>query len=170
MTFMAAFMAAVSRAALISRAGIIRSMSNVPENTVYGGPKSQSPDHRITMTQIKQKHKKGEPITMVTAYDYPSAVHLDSAGIDIALVGDSAAMVVHGYDPTLPITLDEMLVHCRAVARGAKRPLLVGDLPFGFYESGSIQVQNSVFVCRAIIFWVIENSVFVSRESEEKQG
>lgn len=119
---------------------MIRSMSNVPENTVYGGPKSQSSDQRVTVTQIKQKHKKGEPITMVTAYDYPSAVHLDLAGIDIALVGDSAAMVVHGYDTTLPITLDEMLVHCRAVARGAKRPLLVGDLPFGFYESSSIQV------------------------------
>ncbi|KAL6128640.1 hypothetical protein ACLB2K_071995 [Fragaria x ananassa] len=140
-----AFTAAVPRAAFLSRrAGtMIRSMSNVPENTVYGGPKSQSSDQRVTVTQIKQKHKKGEPITMVTAYDYPSAVHLDLAGIDIALVGDSAAMVVHGYDTTLPITLDEMLVHCRAVARGAKRPLLVGDLPFGFYESSSIQAIDS---------------------------
>ncbi|KAL6131009.1 hypothetical protein ACLB2K_069387 [Fragaria x ananassa] len=107
------------------------------------GPKSQSPDRRVTVTQIKQKHRKGEPITAVTAYDYPSAVHLDSAGIDIAIVGDSAAMVVHGYDTTLPITLKEMLVHCRAVARGAKRPLLVADLPFGFYESSSIQAIDS---------------------------
>ncbi|XP_050387657.1 3-methyl-2-oxobutanoate hydroxymethyltransferase 2, mitochondrial-like [Argentina anserina] len=140
-----ATMAAVSRAAFLSRSArtIIRCMSNVPENTVYGGPKSQSPEQRVTVTQIKNKHKKGEPITMVTAYDYPSAVHLDLAGIDIALVGDSAAMVVHGYDTTLPITLDEMLVHCRAVARGAKRPLLVGDLPFGFYESSSIQAIDS---------------------------
>lgn len=97
----------------------------------------------MTVTQIKQKHRKGEPITAVTAYDYPSAVHLDSAGIDIAIVGDSAAMVVHGYDTTLPITLEEMLVHCRAVARGAKRPLLVADLPFGFYESSSIQVHGT---------------------------
>ncbi|GJZ04037.1 3-methyl-2-oxobutanoate hydroxymethyltransferase 1, mitochondrial-like protein [Tanacetum coccineum] len=79
---------------------------------------------------------------MVTAYDYPSAVHLDSAGIDIALVGDSAAMVVHGHDTTLPITLEEMLVHCRAVARGAKRPLLVGDLAFGTYESSSQQFSS----------------------------
>lgn len=77
---------------------------------------------------------------MVTAYDYPSAVHLDMAGIDIALVGDSASMVVHGHDTTLPITVDQMLVHCRAVARGAKRPLLVGDLPFGSYESSTQQV------------------------------
>ncbi|CAM6082981.1 unnamed protein product [Calypogeia fissa] len=64
---------------------------------------------------------------MVTAYDYPSAVHVDQAGINAALVGDSAAMVVHGYDTTLPITLDNMLLHCRAVARGAQRPLWVGD-------------------------------------------
>ena len=67
------------------------------------------------------------------------------AGIDILLVGDSAAMVVHGHDTTLPVTLDEMLVHCRAAARGARRPLLVGDLPFGSYES-SVQsaVQSAV--------------------------
>ncbi|KAF1002473.1 hypothetical protein AG4045_027705 [Apium graveolens] len=117
---------------LISTA--VRCMSNIPENTVYGGPKSQSPNQRVTLTQLRQKHRKGEPITMVTAYDYPSAVHLDNAGIDIALVGDSASMVVHGHDTTLPITVDQMLVHCRAVARGAKRPLLVGDLPFGLTE------------------------------------
>lgn len=80
---------------------------------------------------------------MVTAYDYPSAVHIDGAGIDICLVGDSAAMVVHGHDTTLPITLEEMLVHCRAVARGAKRPLLVGDLPFGTYESSTNQAVDT---------------------------
>jgi 3-methyl-2-oxobutanoate hydroxymethyltransferase len=80
---------------------------------------------------------------MVTAYDYPSAVHIDTAGIDVCLVGDSAAMVVHGYDTTLPISLEEMLVHCRAVARGAKRPLLVGDLPFGTYESSTNQAVDT---------------------------
>ncbi|KAK9051167.1 hypothetical protein SSX86_027793 [Deinandra increscens subsp. villosa] len=79
----------------------VRRMSNMPEDTVYGGPKPQN-----------------QAITMVTAYDYPSAVHLDTAGIDIALVGDSASMVVHGHDTTLPITLEEMLVHCRAVGVG----------------------------------------------------
>ncbi|KAI3884606.1 hypothetical protein MKX03_000604 [Papaver bracteatum] len=121
----------------------IRCLSNVPENTVYGGPKSQNPNQRVTLTNLKQKHKKGEPITMVTAYDYPSAVHLDEAGIDICLVGDSASMVVHGHDTTLPITLEEMLVHCRSVARGAKRPLLIGDLPFGTYESSSNQAIDT---------------------------
>uniref|UniRef100_A0A5B7BK35 3-methyl-2-oxobutanoate hydroxymethyltransferase n=1 Tax=Davidia involucrata TaxID=16924 RepID=A0A5B7BK35_DAVIN len=121
----------------------LRCMSNVPENTVYGGPKPQNPNQRVTLTHLRQKHRKGEPITVVTAYDYPSAVHLDTAGIDVCLVGDSASMVVHGHDTTLPITLDEMLVHCRAVSRGAKRPLLVGDLPFGTYESSTHQAVDT---------------------------
>ncbi|MED6195122.1 3-methyl-2-oxobutanoate hydroxymethyltransferase 1, mitochondrial [Stylosanthes scabra] len=81
---------------------------------------------------------------MVTAYDYPSAVQVDTAGIDICLVGDSASMVVHGHDTTLPITVEEMLGHCRAVARGAKTPLLVGDLPFGTYES-SFNMKETLF-------------------------
>ncbi|KAL8534815.1 hypothetical protein ACS0TY_010740 [Phlomoides rotata] len=128
---------------LNSTTSLLRCMSNVPENTVYGGPKPQNPNQRVTLTNLRQKHKKGEPISMVTAYDYPSAVHLDMAGIDICLVGDSAAMVVHGHDTTLPITLDEMLVHCRMVARGAKRPLLIGDLPFGSYESSTHQAVDA---------------------------
>ncbi|KAK4266909.1 hypothetical protein QN277_023768 [Acacia crassicarpa] len=121
----------------------LRCFSNVPENTVYSGPTSQSSIKRVTLTYLKQKHRKGEPITMVTAYDYPSAVHLDMAGVDVCLVGDSASMVVHGHDTTLPITLEEMLVHCRAVARGAKRPLLVGDLPFGTYETSTGQAVDT---------------------------
>ncbi|KAJ4752477.1 3-methyl-2-oxobutanoate hydroxymethyltransferase [Rhynchospora pubera] len=120
-----------------------RLLSNVPENTVYGGPKPQSPSQRVTLANLRQKHARGEPISMVTAYDYPSAVHVDQAGIDICLVGDSAAMVVHGHDTTLPVTLDLMLSHCQAVARGATRPLLVGDLPFGSYESSSNQAVDS---------------------------
>nr|ACG37842.1 3-methyl-2-oxobutanoate hydroxymethyltransferase [Zea mays] len=122
-----------------------RRLSNVPESTVYGGPRPQesSAARRVTVTTLRGKHRRGEPITVVTAYDYPSAVHVDSAGIDVCLVGDSAAMVVHGHDTTLPITLDIMLEHCRAVARGAPRPLLVGDLPFGCYESSAAQAVDS---------------------------
>lgn len=120
-----------------------RTMSNLPENTVYGGPRPQAPAARVTLSNLRLKHRRGEPITVVTAYDYPSAVHLDQAGIDICLVGDSAAMVVHGHDTTLPITLPEMLSHCRAVARGAKRPLLLGDLPFGTYEAGTEQAVGT---------------------------
>jgi len=80
---------------------------------------------------------------MVTAYDYPSATHVDAAGVDILLVGDSVAMVVHGHDTTLPVTLDEMLLHCRSVARGARAPLLVGDLPFGSYEASPRQAVEA---------------------------
>ncbi|MBA0825762.1 hypothetical protein Goarm_010680, partial [Gossypium armourianum] len=139
-----AFLHKLSKASSLAGASLIRRLSNVPENTVYGGPKPQTPNQRVTLNQLRQKYKKGEPITMVTAYDYPSAVHLDTAGIDICLVGDSASMVVHGHDTTLPITLDEMLVHCRAVARGAKRPLLVGDLPFGTYETSTSQALCTI--------------------------
>ena len=127
-----------------SLSSLFTCFSNVPENTVYGGPQPQNPNQRITLTHLRQKYRKGEPITLLTAYDYPSAVHIDIAGIDVCLVGDSASMVVHGHDTTLPITLDEMLVHCRAVARGAKRPLLIGDLPFGTYESS---VQQVMIMC-----------------------
>ncbi|KAJ8900590.1 hypothetical protein K2173_025367 [Erythroxylum novogranatense] len=134
----------LSRSSSLTRAfSRLRYMSNFPENTVYGGPKPQNPDQRVTLTHLKQKYKKGEPITVVTAYDYPSAVHIDTAGVDICLVGDSASMVVHGHDTTLPISLDEMLVHCRAVSRGAKRPLLVGDLPFGSYEASLGQAVDT---------------------------
>ncbi|KAF5946273.1 hypothetical protein HYC85_016501 [Camellia sinensis] len=142
-TAMALFFKAISRSTSKTLLSSFRYLSNVPENTVYGGPKPQNPNQRVTLTHLRQKHRKGEPITMVTAYDYPSAVHLDTAGIDICLVGDSASMVVHGHDTTLPISLDEMLVHCRAVSRGAKRPLLVGDLPFGTYESSTHQAVDT---------------------------
>jgi len=71
---------------------------------------------------------------MVTAYNYPQALHLDLAGIDVCLVGDSLGMVELGYETTQPVTMDEMLHHCKAVARGAQHPLLVGDMPFGSYE------------------------------------
>ncbi|XVF33254.1 hypothetical protein REPUB_Repub17cG0153100 [Reevesia pubescens] len=138
-----AFLTKLSKVSSQARACLIRCMGNFAENTVYGGPKPQNPNQRVTLSQLKQKYRKGEPITVVTAYDYPSAVHLDAAGIDVCLVGDSASMVVHGHDTTLPISLDEMLVHCRAVGRGAKRPLLVGDLPFGTYETSTSQAVDT---------------------------
>ncbi|KAI4328840.1 hypothetical protein L6164_021165 [Bauhinia variegata] len=145
MAFLAAFSSAISSLGKPSFTLFrhFRCMNNVPENTVYSGPVTHSPSQRVTLTHLRQKHRNGEPITMVTAYDYPSAVHLDMAGIDVCLVGDSASMVVHGHDTTLPITLEEILVHCRSVARGAKRPLLVGDLPFGTYESSSNQAVGT---------------------------
>lgn len=98
---------------------------------------------RVSLNSLKEKYLRGSPITAITAYDYPSAVHVERAGFDIALVGDSAAMVVHGEDTTLPMSLDMMLVHCKAVKRGCRQIFVVGDLPFGSYEESSKQALNS---------------------------
>ena len=89
---------------------------------------------KITTLAFRQKKEHREPITMLTAYDYPTALAMDQAGIDSILVGDSLAMVVLGYENTLPVTMEEMLHHCRAVSRGAKTALLVGDMPFMSYQ------------------------------------
>lgn len=89
---------------------------------------------KVTTTAFRQKKKRGEPITMLTAYDYPTALIMDQAGVDSILVGDSLGMVVLGYQNTLPVTMEEMLHHCRAVARGATRALLIGDMPFMSYQ------------------------------------
>ncbi|MEW5801215.1 MAG: 3-methyl-2-oxobutanoate hydroxymethyltransferase [bacterium] len=85
---------------------------------------------KVTIPGLKQMKQDGHKIAVLTAYDYPTALLLDKAGIDILLVGDSLAMVVLGYENTLPVTMDEMLHHTRAVKRGCKRGLIVGDMPF----------------------------------------
>jgi 3-methyl-2-oxobutanoate hydroxymethyltransferase len=89
---------------------------------------------KMTTLAYRQKKERGEPITMLTAYDYPTAQAIDKAGIDSILVGDSLGMVVLGYENTLPVTMEEMLHHSRAVARGAKYALLIGDMPFMSYQ------------------------------------
>jgi 3-methyl-2-oxobutanoate hydroxymethyltransferase len=90
---------------------------------------------KVTTLTFRQKKERGEPITMLTAYDYPTALSMDQAGVDSILVGDSLGMVVLGYANTLPVTMEEMLHHCRAVSRGAQSALLIGDMPFMSYQA-----------------------------------
>ena len=89
---------------------------------------------RVTISQIKAMKQKGEKITMLTAYDYTTAKIVDEAGVPMILVGDSLGMVVLGYDSTIPVTLEVMLHHTKAVVRGAKNALVVGDMPFMTYQ------------------------------------
>jgi 3-methyl-2-oxobutanoate hydroxymethyltransferase len=88
----------------------------------------------MTLPLLAEKKRLGEPIVMVTAYDYPSARAAEAAGVDLVLVGDSAATTVLGYSSTTPVDLDDMLVLARAARRGLRTPLLIGDMPFGSYE------------------------------------
>ena len=97
-------------------------------------PVTPSSRPRATFASLAAQKAKQEPIAMVTAYDYPSAQIAEAAGVDIVLVGDSAAMTVLGHDSTVPVTVDEMLMLAAAVRRGLSTPLLVADLPFGSYE------------------------------------
>ena len=91
-------------------------------------------DRKVTVPDILKRKGSGDPIVALTAYDYPFGRIADEAGVDVILVGDSLGMVVQGMDSTLPVTMDEMVYHCRMVARARRRALLVGDLPFLSYQ------------------------------------
>jgi 3-methyl-2-oxobutanoate hydroxymethyltransferase len=98
----------------------------------------------ITLPRLAEMKEAGEPIVMVTAYDFPSAQVAEEAGVDIVLVGDSAANAVLGYDSTVPVGMEEMLMLAKAVRRGLRTPILVGDMPFGSYEgSNELAVANA---------------------------
>jgi 3-methyl-2-oxobutanoate hydroxymethyltransferase len=111
-------------------------MSSHSNPALRSEPQIPSDPGRLPMTLplLFEKKRIGEPIVMVTAYDYPSARAAEAAGVDLVLVGDSAATTVLGYNATTPVGLDDMLVLARAVRRGLRTPLLIGDLPFGSYE------------------------------------
>lgn len=100
-------------------------------------PPASEERKRVSVRLIQAMKTRHEPISMLTAYDYPTAQIMDQAGIDIMLVGDSLGMVLLGYESTLPVTMDEMIHHCKAVARGAKYALLVGDMPFMSYQAST---------------------------------
>src|SRR4030043_1159437 len=94
---------------------------------------------KVTIHLIQAMKARHEVISMLTAYDYPTALVMDQAGLDIILVGDSLGMVVLGYDSTLPVTMEEMLHHTKAVVRGAKRALVIADMPFLSYQVSAEQ-------------------------------
>ncbi len=96
---------------------------------------------KVTILDLQEKKNGQHPITMVTAYDFPGALLADEAGVDMILVGDSLAMTVLGHSSTTNVTMAEMLHHCKAVSRGAKRPFLIGDMPFLSYQ---ISAQRAV--------------------------
>jgi 3-methyl-2-oxobutanoate hydroxymethyltransferase len=102
-------------------------------------PQDLSEPLPMTLPRIAEKKRLGEPIVMVTAYDYPSAQVAQDAGVDLVLVGDSGAMTVLGYSSTVPVSTDEMLMLASAVRRGLRTPFLIGDLPFGSYEASDEQ-------------------------------
>jgi 3-methyl-2-oxobutanoate hydroxymethyltransferase len=89
---------------------------------------------RVTIQSLQDKKAQGIPIVALTAYDYATARLVDEAGVDVILVGDSLAMVVMGYDDTLPVTMEEMLLHTRAVRRAVKQAMVIADMPFGSYQ------------------------------------
>jgi 3-methyl-2-oxobutanoate hydroxymethyltransferase len=98
----------------------------------------------VTLSKLSEKKALGEPIVMVTAYDYPSAQVAEAAGVDVVLVGDSGAMTVLGYPSTVPVSIEEMLMLAGAARRGLTTPMLVGDLPFGSYEASDEQaIRNA---------------------------
>jgi 3-methyl-2-oxobutanoate hydroxymethyltransferase len=102
-------------------------------------PSSDRP--KVTTATYQRKKRDGQSITLLTAYDYPTAVAIERAGLDSILVGDSLGMVVLGYENTLPVTMNDMIHHCKAVARGAQTPLLIGDMPFMSYQ---ISIEEAV--------------------------
>src|SRR5690625_1204892 len=98
---------------------------------------------RVTTQTLQDLKKESIPITMLTAYDYTSARLLDGGGIDVLLVGDSAANVMAGHETTLPMTLEQMIYHAQCVVRGVQRALVVVDLPFGTYQGNSREALAS---------------------------
>jgi 3-methyl-2-oxobutanoate hydroxymethyltransferase len=106
-----------------------------------------SREHRVTVPSLARRKRRGEKISMLTAYDFTFAQIFDAAEIDILLVGDSLGNVMQGQDTTLPVTLDDVVYHTRSVARGAQRALVVADMPFGSYQISEEDALRSAVRC-----------------------
>ena len=116
----------------------------------------------VTTTTLLQKKQKGEKIVVLTAYDYPSAKLLDEAGLDVALVGDSLGQVVLGYDSTLPVTLEDMVHHTKAVVRGVRRAMVVADMPFMSYQASADEaVANAGYL--------VQEAAAISHQTEDRK-
>ncbi|MEM0997384.1 MAG: 3-methyl-2-oxobutanoate hydroxymethyltransferase [Bacteroidota bacterium] len=116
------------------------------EKKPRGGSK---PFKKLTTARLTELKQRGEKISMLTAYDYSFASIVDDAGIDVILVGDSASNVVHGHETTLPITLDQMIVHASSVVRAVKRALVVVDMPFGTYQGNSkVALESAIRIMK----------------------
>eukprot|EP00403_Amphidinium_massartii_P022497 CAMPEP_0178400470 /NCGR_PEP_ID=MMETSP0689_2-20121128/15806_1 /TAXON_ID=160604 /ORGANISM="Amphidinium massartii, Strain CS-259" /LENGTH=414 /DNA_ID=CAMNT_0020021267 /DNA_START=158 /DNA_END=1402 /DNA_ORIENTATION=- len=101
------------------------------------------PGGKFTLSSLRKKYESGQLFAMVTAYDHLTARLCEEGNIEVILVGDSAGNIMHGYDSTVPVTMDEMVMHCRAVSRTVKRPLVVGDMPFGSYLHDVAALENA---------------------------
>src|SRR5437763_1364309 len=115
-------------------------MSSAPPHLSVPSDLSRLP---VTLPILQEKKRQGEPLVMVTAYDFPSARAAEAAAVDLVLVGDSGAMTVLGYPSTIPVTIEELLMLARAVRRGLRTPFLIGDLPFGSYEASDVQAVET---------------------------
>ena len=104
-------------------------------------------EHRVTAPSLSRRKRRGEPIAMLTAYDFAFARIFDSAGIDVLLVGDSLGNVVQGRDTTLPVTLDEVIYHTRLVSRAAEKALVVADMPFGSFQVSEEEAVRNAIRC-----------------------
>ncbi|KAJ5226067.1 3-methyl-2-oxobutanoate hydroxymethyltransferase PanB [Penicillium chermesinum] len=127
----------VSAPSLLLPYSQVRHSSHSPPDATHNGRK------KVTLQTIRNLYRKGEPITMLTAHDFPSAHAAEIAGIEIVLVGDSLGMVAMGLEDTTEMVLDEMILHCRSVSRGAKSAFIVGDLPMGSFEISPEQAVGS---------------------------
>jgi len=110
---------------------------------MYAPPRAGSPLRKLTVPEIRARKQSGPPLAMVTAYDFTMARLVDEAGVDLVLVGDSLGMVVQGLSNTIPVTLDEICYHGRAVARGLGHAHVVGDMPFMSYQVSPQQAVES---------------------------